>query len=204
MRKTTELWRVFCAIELPHDVRARVAEHIAKLRAAQPAARASWARDEGLHITLKFVGEIQPYKVPSVSTAAERSSHLVEPFSVVLDSTGTFPTRGTPRVLWIGAEDPSGNLAKLQQNLEDECASAGFARNDRPFHPHLTIARQRAPQGARTPAVLPRETHFESAVFPATELVVIRSELGYEGARYTAISRHKLEVVSRNPFQSQR
>jgi len=192
MRKTTELWRVFCAIELPQDVRARVAEHIAKLRAASPAARASWARDEGLHITLKFVGEIEKDKVPSVSTAAERSLRQVEPFSVALDSTGTFPSRGMPRVLWIGAQDPSGNLAKLQQNLEDECAIAGFARNDRPFHPHLTIARQRAPQGARTPAVLSGETNFESVEFPVTELVVIRSELGHDGARYTAISRHKL------------
>ena len=192
MRKTAELWRVFCAIELPHDIRARVVEHIAKLRAASPATRATWARDEGLHITLKFVGEIEPDKVPSVCAAAERASQQVEPFSLVLDSTGTFPSRGTPRVLWIGAQDLSGNLAKLQQNFEDECASAGFARNDRPFHPHLTIARQRAPQGTRTPAVLPRETHFESAEFAVSELVVIRSELGHAGARYTAISRHKL------------
>lgn len=187
-----ESWRVFCAIELPPDVRARVLDHIGKLRSASPTARVSWARDEGLHITLKFLGEMEPHRVSALSQAAERATQHVQPFSVVLENTGTFPTNGAPRVLWIGVTDRSSNMTKLQQYLEVECANEGFVREERTFHPHLTIARQRAPQGARTPVVLQPDVQFEHAEFHVTELFVIRSELGAGGSRYTAISRHKL------------
>lgn len=183
-----EPWRVFCAIELPPDVRARVLDHITKLRSASPTARVSWARDEGLHITLKFLGEMEPHKVRALSQAADHATQHVQPFSLVLENTGTFPTSGTPRVLWIGVSDRSGNLAKLQQSLEDECANEGFIREERTFHPHLTIARQRAPQGERTPAVLQPGVQFEPAEFHVTELVVIRSELGHGGSRYSKLS----------------
>lgn len=184
-------YRIFCAIDLPRDVRSRVMDHVARLRVASPAVRASWARDEGLHITLKFLGEIEAHRVVALLKAAENAAHHVRPFSLVLENIGTFPTRGAPRVLWIGASDLSGNLAKLQQSLEDESAIEGFVREERIFHPHLTIARQRSPQGARTPAGLVNDLPFNPIEFPVTELVVIRSELGHEGSRYTVLSRHK-------------
>ena len=188
----TESWRVFCAIELPPQVRARVVDHVSHLRASAPTARASWARDEALHITLKFLGEIDSHHVRALSKAADNATQNVQPFSVALENTGTFPAHGAPRVLWIGITDPSGNLAKLQQSLEGECATEGFTREERTFHPHLTIARQRAPQGARTPSVLQHDVPFARVEFLVNELVVIRSELGHGGSRYTSLSRHIL------------
>lgn len=189
------LLRVFCAIELPEEVRARAADRIRRLREAVPEARASWERMEKLHITLKFVGEIAPERVEVLSGAATRAVQTIQPFMLTLSGAGAFPPRGIPRILWLGIEDHSGALSQLHSQLEDECAAAGFAREKRSFHPHLTLARIRAPQGARELARLHQEIVFEPIKFDVTNLVVMRSELGPGGSRYTLISRHELGVA---------
>jgi 2'-5' RNA ligase len=187
-----ERWRVFCAVELPSEVRSRAAEYVARLRDAVPDARASWPRAENLHLTLKFLGEIARSRVEMLSNAASRAAQNSQAFKLTIEGTGSFPPRGTPRVLWIGVVDSSGGLARLQSRLEDECAGAGFKREERPFHPHLTLARLRAPQHARELAKLHQETGFAAIEFSVTELVVMRSELGTGGSRYTKISEHSL------------
>jgi 2'-5' RNA ligase len=186
----SSLLRVFCAIELPAEVRERAARHIARLREAVPEARASWERTEKLHITLKFLGEIAPERVEALSVAVSGATSNARPFTLELEGAGAFPPRGIPRILWLGINDSSGALARLQSRLEDECATAGFAREERSFHPHLTLARIRAPQGARELAQMHRETAFETIEFAVTALVVMRSELGTGGSRFTEISRH--------------
>lgn len=185
-------WRVFCAIELPPEVRARVAEHIARLRDAGPHVRASWDRAEKLHVTLKFLGEIEQTRVEALTRAAARAAESVQGFELGIEGAGAFPPRGLPRVLWLGVRDPSGGLADLQGRLEDECAGEGFAREERPFHPHLTIARLRSPEGARRLAALHKQMGFEAQNFDVTKLIVMRSELGPTGSRYTELSHHDL------------
>jgi 2'-5' RNA ligase len=187
-----ERWRIFCAIELTPEVRARVAEHIAALRAAAPRVRASWDRAEKLHITLKFLGEIEQGRVEALSRAAARAATSAPGFDLAIEGAGAFPPRGLARVLWLGVADPSGGLARLQSALEDECATAGFAREERPFHPHLTIARLRSPEGARRLAETHRQAGFKAAGFTVEELTVVRSELGPGGSRYSGVSRHRL------------
>lgn len=186
--------RVFCAIELPTEVRARAAIHITRLRDAVPYARASWERMEKLHITLKFLGEIASNQVEALSDAASRAAQVTRPFMLALEGAGAFPTRGVPRILWLGINDSSGLLSKLQSHLEEECERAGFAREERPFHPHLTIARIRTPRAARQLSQLHQELGFEAIEFSVTELLVMRSELGPGGSRYTEISRHSFKA----------
>jgi 2'-5' RNA ligase len=197
-----ERWRVFCAIELPPEVRARAADHAARLRDRSTEARASWPRADNLHLTLKFLGEIARARVEALSNAASRAAQSIQSFNLTIEGAGAFPPRGHPRVLWLGIKDSSGALALLHSRLEDECASAGFAREERPFHPHLTLARIRAPQGARELARSHRETGFAAIEFPVTDLVVMRSDLGPRGSRYTEISRHglKLDISGRIDF----
>lgn len=186
-----ERWRMFCAVALPEEVRSRAAAHIKALRERAQQARASWPGAESLHITLKFLGDIETARVNSLSAAAARASEEVEPFELAIDGAGAFPPRGTPRVLWLGVSDAAGKLAQLQQRLEAECASEGFAREARKsFHPHLTIARLRAPAGASLLASAHQELGFASMPFMVNELLVIRSQLGPGGSRYTEISRH--------------
>ncbi|MFN2491317.1 MAG: RNA 2',3'-cyclic phosphodiesterase [Pyrinomonadaceae bacterium] len=186
------LWRVFCAIELPDILPARVRMHIAKLKDAVPTAHASWTRDANLHLTLKFLGELPQTSVESFSAAVSRAVEGFTPFRIFLEYTGVFPKAGSPRVLWIGINDPEGMLSQLHARLEDECEQVGFEREDRPYSPHLTVARLRKPQHARTLAVAHRQLAFEPASIIVSELLVIRSQLSSEGSKYTVISRHPL------------
>jgi 2'-5' RNA ligase len=197
-----ESWRVFIAIELPANIRKRIAEHIDRLRNSVPDARASWSREDTLHLTLKFLGDIPVTSVEQLSAAASIAADKVEPFEIVVDGCGAFPPRGQPRVLWIGIDDPSGKLSELNCALEDECANAGFAREPRAFHPHLTIVRIRQPQGSRQLAAMHREIGFNREAISVSELAVIRSELRSEGSKHTTISRHALAPSREIPLQS--
>ncbi len=188
---TTEHWRVFIAIELPSVVRKSLSDHIHGLRKALPDVHASWSREENLHLTLKFLGNTPVAKIEALSQAAQRAAVRFQAFDLIVGRCGAFPPRGQPRVLWIGIDDPTGYLAGLHRTLEDECAKAGFVREDRPFHPHLTIARLRKPQGSRQLAKLHGEMGFTNQQVSVSELVVFRSELLSEGSRHTAISRHR-------------
>lgn len=186
-----ESWRVFVAIELTSEIRNLIACHISTLRKQLPEARASWGREDNLHLTLKFLGDIPLMNVEKLSAAASIAASKVKPFEIVVERCGSFPPRGQPRVLWIGIEEDSGGLTQLHQAIEDACATAGFTREPRAFHPHLTIARIRKPEGSRRLAALHKETGFDPVSVRVSELCVIRSELRSEGSKYTPISRHE-------------
>ncbi len=196
MKEPSEHWRVFIAIELPSDVRKGLSDHINRLRKAEPEIRASWSREENLHLTLKFLGHTAVTRIEALSQAAQHAVVRFSAFDLIVGRCGAFPPRGQPRVLWIGTDDPSGQLAELHRSLEDECAKAGFAREVRPFHPHLTITRLRKPQGSRRLAELHGQMGFTSQQVSVSEMVLFRSELLSEGSRHTAISRHQLTPVS--------
>lgn len=187
-----ESWRVFCAVGLPENVRAAAAANSSRLREAFPRVRASWERPEKMHLTLKFLGEVEPARVEELSRAAERAAGAVAPFELTVGGPGAFPPHGPPRVLWLGVEDEGGGLARLHQFLEDECAAAGFPREARTFRPHLTLARLREPRDARPLADAHRAATFSPKNFAAGEILVIRSELGPAGSRYTTLSKHQL------------
>ena len=190
-----ESWRTFIAIELPAGVRDRIAQHVRVLRQQVPDVRASWVREENLHLTLKFLGDVPVDNIQKLSDAAASAAAAIDPFALSIVGCGAFPTHGQPKVLWIGIEDEQCNLIQLQQRLEDECARIGFARESRRFHPHLTIARVRSPKGSRRLAQLHEDAQFPAQHVSVSEIVLFRSELRSEGSRHTAISRHKLNQV---------
>ena len=196
MREKTDLgderWRVFCAVALPRDLHDRLTTHINHIREAVPDARASWSRADNIHLTLKFLGDISLPQVEKLSQAAARSVEDIAPFKIVLEHTGVFPPHGSPRVLWIGVNDLEGKLGELHARLEEAAARLGFQKEPRPFHPHLTLARLRKRQHARTLASAHKSMEFEPAEMAVSELLVIRSELSSEGSKYTVISRHSL------------
>jgi len=189
-----ESYRTFIAIEFPHEIRARVAAHIKQLRQALPDVSASWNREENLHLTLKFLGDVPVTKIEELSRAVAAATSQIESFTITVAGCGTFPARGKPNVLWIGIEDPSSRLARLHQHLEDNCAKANFNREARTFHPHLTIARLRRPHGARELAELHRREAFTPQAFTVTEIVGFKSELLSKGAQHSALFRHPLRA----------
>lgn len=192
-----ELWRVFCAVEIPEPVRQLVLRDIARLKEAVPDVKATWSREANLHLTLKFLGDIPQTSVPDISTAVAQAVAGIAPFSIRLEQTGAFPKQGQPRVLWVGINDSSGKLGELHARLEGELANVGFDKDSRPFHPHLTVARLRQPRQARTLAAAHRQLEFQPADIAVAELLVIRSELSSEGSKHTVVSRHALDASDR-------
>lgn len=185
-------WRVFCAVELPDAVRARLEKHVAQLRKEVPDAAASWSRVESIHLTLKFFGNVEVKRIEKISEAAARVVKQFSTFQIGVGGTGVFPRPSRPQVLWIGVSDPSGQLSALQEKFEDECAAEGFAKEDRAYRPHLTIARLRKPEVARSLADAHLKMPFETILIDLTELVVFRSELSSKGSRYTPVSKVSL------------
>src|SRR5215831_17800874 len=132
-KSADEVWRVFIAIELPANLRRRITQHVDHLREALPDARASWSREDNLHLTLKFLGDIPVTDVEKLGRAAERAASVTTRFEIAIERCGAFPLHDQPRVLWLGIDDASGKLSELQNKLEDECARENFAREPRAF-----------------------------------------------------------------------
>jgi 2'-5' RNA ligase len=193
--EASSAWRVFCALDISEDVRTRFVDHIERLRKAVPNVHPSWSRADNIHLTLKFFGDVEKDAIKKISAAAARVSQTFTPFQIRVAGTGTFPRQVHPRVLWIGIEDPSGNLASLQARFEDECAMEGFPKEERAFRPHLTLARIRKPQGSRKLAELHKEIGFAASEIVVPELLLMRSKLSSEGSKYSVISRHRLAAV---------
>ncbi len=188
----SEALRIFCAVELSEEVRARMQEHIRQLRETVPDVAASWTRVENVHLTLKFFGNVAVEKVSTIAAAAARAVEEFSEFQIGVGHTGVFPRPSRPQVLWIGVSDPSGKLSALQRAVERECAIEGFEKEERSFRPHLTIARLRKPEGAKQIADTHLSMNFQPAEITLKELIVFRSELSSKGSKYTAISRHLL------------
>jgi 2'-5' RNA ligase len=186
--KSTEEWRVFCAIELPAEVRARLEDHVRRLRKEVSDAAASWSRVENIHLTLKFFGNVEVKRIEKISAAAQRAVKEFTSFQILVGETGVFPRPSRPQVLWIGVSDPSGQLNALQEKFENECAAEGFAKEDRAYRPHLTIARLRKPESARSLSEAHLKLQFAAVQVVVKELVVFRSELSPKGSKYTVIS----------------
>jgi 2'-5' RNA ligase len=203
--QTEQRLRIFCAVDLPEEVRARAAAHITRLRAAAADAasplKIGWERPEKLHLTVKFLGELESARVEALRRAARRAAESVEKFALTLEGAGAFPAGGNPRVLWLGLRDETKRLAAFYERLEEECARENFPREARPFHPHITIARIRIPHAApaRQLARLHREAGFEPASFNVHELIVMQSQLGAGGSRYTPLSRHEFKSEAGGP-----
>jgi RNA 2',3'-cyclic 3'-phosphodiesterase len=202
-----ENYRTFIAIELPADIRRQLKAYVDQLRAAFPGVRASWSREDNLHLTLKFLGDVPVSRIDALSQACAQAAVKIDPFDLAISDCGTFPPHGKPKVLWIGvryagvapassshppisdAQDP---LHSLHTAIENGCAAAGFARESRPYHPHLTIARIREAKDARALAEYHQQCGFPTQTFAVSEVVVFRSELSSQGSQHTYLSHHRL------------
>lgn len=184
--------RLFFAVGLPDEVREAAVAHAARLRQEFPAASASWPRPESLHLTLKFLGEVEATRLDALYSAAANAAAGLAPFALTVEGAGTFPPRGAARVLWFGVRDDSGQLSRLQLRLDEECARAGFPRETRAFKPHLTVARLRASRDAHALSEAHRRATFGPHDFQVSGLLLVRSELGRGGSRYTILSSQAL------------
>ncbi len=135
--------RLFVAVPLPDDVAAEVAALVDRVRApGVPGGGhdARWVRMDGLHLTLRFIGPTLEDRVLAAREAV-RQAGVGPAFGLELEGAGAFPTPERPRALWLGITDEEGGLEALAGRVDGALATAGWPASDRPFRPHLTLAR---------------------------------------------------------------
>ena len=138
--KETDTIRTFVAVELSDSIKAHIAAGIAQLRQEQ-IDNMRLVRPEGVHLTLKFLGDIDANRVPTVADAMTQAAARHAPFSLALGQPGVFPNTNRARVLWIGVEGDLQLLRLLQSDIEEALIAAGFPPEKQRFNPHLTIGR---------------------------------------------------------------
>ncbi len=139
--------RTFVAVALPPEAVRALEELCAQLRRRPEGHVSRWSAPETIHLTLKFLGNVPDGRLPTVYAAVDRACRPEAPLTVEIVGLGCFPNPRRPSIVWAGLQDPSGRLAGLAERIDRELAHEGFARETRPFHPHLTIGRVR--RGAR-------------------------------------------------------
>ena len=178
--------RAFIAIELPETLRKALAFEQARFRAVCPDAR--WTRPEGIHLTLKFLGPISGEQEAQVKKSLGQMGPF-EKFTVRARGFGFFPDAKRPRVFWAGIEAPP-ELARLAAEVESAMAALGFPVENRPFSPHLTLARFKVPRPQpRLQAILARQGDPLLGTFEASEFFLWESRLSPGGAEYRKVAR---------------
>lgn len=184
--------RLFIALDFPPGVRERAWRASAPLRDARFPVK--WVGEDGLHVTLKFLGQVKRDRVPGLREALDGAAAAVAPFDLRLGGVGGFPSLANPRVVWLGVEAPPA-LARLQDAVEEATVRLGFEREARGFHPHVTLGRARRGANRRRFAgfeeVAGRVALDEACRVESVELV--ESVLRPQGARYSVTSSHRLE-----------
>ncbi len=178
--------RAFVAVELPEELREFLARELAELRRDLPPAR--WVRAEGVHITLKFLGEQSESLVTRLGSALARALAARSPVEVRLAGAGFFPRPERARVAWVGGTAPG--LEGWAAAVDGEATALGLPPEARPFALHLTLARLDRPWGhGAVEAFSRRVASWALDPFLAREAVLFRSELRPGGAVYTALAR---------------
>lgn len=183
--------RTFIAIDLSAELRASLGELQDRLRGELGSRSVRWVQPQGIHLTLKFLGDTPQEQLDEMQRALARAAAAVEPFLVSAEGVGCFPNVRQPRVVWVGLQEPTGALLRLRNAVEGEVAPLGYPTEKRPFQPHLTLGRvQRdAPAGEvrRVGQVV-----AATATGPLGEMAVaavshIKSDLRPNGAVYTTL-----------------
>lgn len=188
-----EILRTFIAIELDEPLRIALAQVQNKLKRQAPPGSVKWVAADGIHLTLKFLGDTPVSRVPEIEEAIKRACAGFAPFEFSVEGRGCFPNFRRPRVIWVAVRDKGQRLTALRDAIEREVAPLGWPTEEREFSPHLTLGRIAR---SATPAV-------QSAVGQVVEGTVveqigrqrvtgvslIRSDLQPTGAVYT-ILRH--------------
>jgi 2'-5' RNA ligase len=147
-----------------------------------------------LHLTLKFLGDVEETELPEVVAAVARASTGTPPFGFETRSLGAFPSPARPRVLWVGIE-PVDELMALQQAIDGELTKLGFPREKRRFHPHITLGRIRDPRAESVQGILDDLVAPEEKVV-VNEVRVMRSTLRPGGALHELVAAIPLDSGS--------
>ena len=182
-----EKLRAFIAISLPEPVLQGIVTAQETLK--RSGLKIRWVRKEGIHLTLKFLGDIDRDSVEKISEAMERATGSFSPFTLWAEGIGVFPNLRRPRVAWVGLSGDIEILRALQRDLESQLSGLGFPKEKRPFKGHLTLGRVKGRlDGIKLQGALEDLGDFRTESFTAQSLVLFQSELRPDGAVYSRLA----------------
>jgi 2'-5' RNA ligase len=185
--------RTFIAIDVPSavlDTIIRIQHQFKSL-----GLHASWVKPGNIHLTLKFLGDTDPDRIPGIQDKLTEILASFPPFQLSLESAGVFPNTQNPRILWVGLKDEEKALRTLQASIEKTLESVGFPKEQRPFSPHLTLARIKTPKGKKElkdelDAI--NEEGIDPHPFEVGNIHLYESQLTPKGSIYTVLANFKL------------
>jgi 2'-5' RNA ligase len=176
--------RTFIALPTSAGVQQAMAEIQERLKAAD--AEVKWESPDKFHITLKFLGNLEPSKIELLAAGLTKGLSQCDSFDLLYESLGAFPNPLRPRVVWIGAQ-PSRAVLDLQAIVEQICAGQGFPKENRTFHPHITLGRVKDTQNLARLTEAIKNTTFEPLPSLCAEVVLMKSDLHPRGSSYTEL-----------------
>lgn len=194
--------RLFVAVELPDAARRAVADAIATLERNAPQRTLRPVRAEGVHLTLKFLGATPESQIPAIIDALQAAASRERPMTLRIGAPDVFGARRNMRVAWLGVEGDTDSLTALAADVDAVLAPLGFAREERPFAAHLTLARVRdeaSPADRERIAEAVHRLRRADAAWLASEVALMRSTLAPGGARYDALARLPLQATDAAP-----
>ena len=176
-------------MEMSQSVRRAATDLIHEI--SQIRARVNWVASANLHVTLKFLGEVEQETVVEICSAVSAAIDLSPvPIQLAVHGVGAFPSDDRPRTLWIGTSTSSDRLAELHRGIDRALADVGFRPESRPFCPHLTIGRVRSSRHlSEISEMLSRHADFDAGVCRVEEFVLFSSERSREGSIYVPLAR---------------
>ena len=184
-----EYFRTFIALEIKENIKELLAEVQHKI--GSEIGGIKWVKPNNLHLTLKFIGPTREDKIEDISDILEDTAGGFTRFNVSVSGFGAFPSSHNPKVIWAGlkADDV---LYKLQKDIDISLESFGFAREKRPFSPHLTIGRVRDGRVKKNLKAILEKTGAAAESFKAENITFYKSDLMPEGPVYTVLKSVKL------------
>ena len=186
--------RAFIAISLPEPVLQAIAKAQETLKGLGLKIR--WVRKEGIHLTLKFLGDIEGDDVERIHAAIERATNSFSPFALRGEGIGVFPDLRRPRVVWVGVTEDVEALRALQRDLEYQLNELGFPKENRSFKGHLTVGRVKGRvDRTKLSEALKALGEFRTESFTAQSVVLFQSDLRQGGAVYSRLAEVPLKSV---------
>lgn len=180
-----ESLRLFVGLDTPPSVK----EKLEALREAlaRPGADVHWEQNAKLHCTLRFLGEVSGTLLDPLARALEMATSGIGPLSLVYARIGFFPDRTRPRIIWVGIEETSGALLRLHQQIADALLPLGLEKEDRPFHPHVTLGRIRSQRKLHQLLESAETCTFEHPPVTVHAVEIVKSVLTPRGSVYSVV-----------------
>jgi RNA 2',3'-cyclic 3'-phosphodiesterase len=177
--------RTFIALPASSDAQQKIAAIQSKLKTSH--ADVKWDAPDKFHLTLKFLGNVELPRIEMLKMHLEKITRSFPGLSLIYDSLGVFPSLISPRVVWIGAR-PDHELLGLHYAIDELCSKHGFPKEERSFHPHITLGRTRGTRNIVHLTEAIKTITFEAINFNCSEVLLMKSDLHQGGSVYSILS----------------